>query len=100
MVALAILCAMTGATLGLRFTVWVLAPAIVAALALVVAVKFVAGANLSSTAIDALVATTSLQLGYVSGAAIRLFLAAARSAGASRRASIRSILRIVPPHSD
>jgi len=103
MVAFAILCALTGGTLGLRFTVAVLVPATAAVLAMIMGTIFVAGTDPWSAAIAALVSTTLLQLGYFSGAAIRLFLAAARSPAAQRPAApsvARPVLRIVRPHSD
>ena len=65
---------LSGAVLGLRYKVLILAPAIT--FALVFVVGFAREAGIWWIALDMVVVTTALQLGYLGGSA----LAAARSA--------------------
>jgi hypothetical protein len=102
MIALAILCALTGATLGLRFRVMVLLPIIVAILLAVAVAVLIARVGLWTAAIDAIVVTASLQLGYLGGAAIRLIIAAGRVPASRQPAAphAQTVLKLVSPHSD
>ena len=86
MLVLAITYALIGAVLGLRFRVMVLMPAIAISGLVIVGVELARGTGLSLAAVEMVVAVASIQIGYLGGAAIRLFLAAARGA-AARRAS-------------
>jgi hypothetical protein len=69
---------LSGAVLGLRYKVLILAPAIMFALVFVVGLAREAG--IWWIALDMVVVTTALQLGYLGGSALAAALAAARSA--------------------
>ena len=63
---------LVGATLGLRFRLIVLAPAICLAFAVVVTNGIVHGETAGWTAIAMVVVATSLQLGFLGGFSLRL----------------------------
>ena len=69
---------LSGAVLGLRYKVLILAPAIMFALVFVVGLAREAG--IWWIALDMVVVTTALQLGYLGGSALAAALAGARSA--------------------
>jgi hypothetical protein len=101
MITLAILCALTGATLGLRFRVAVLVPPVVIILLVATTLIFVAHLEPLTGAAYVAIAVTSLQLGYFCGAAIRLFLASARRpASQAAPTIIASVPHTVRPHSE
>jgi hypothetical protein len=69
MLTLTIVTILGGALLGLRYRVFILLPAAIFVLVLVIAVGVACGAGTWRMALDMLVATTALQLGYVGGSA-------------------------------
>jgi len=75
MLSLAIVFALVGAVLGSRFRVMVLVPTIAVSLLVIAATNAAIGAGLWMAAIEVVIAIIAVQLGYLSGAAIRLFLA-------------------------
>lgn len=77
--SLAIVAALIGVVLGLRFKVFVLAPAIVSASAVILVNGLVLGSSYWSILLAALLTVTALQAGYFAGSAIR-FLAKRASA--------------------
>ena len=85
MLTLTVVAMLSGAVLGLRYKVLILAPAITFALVFVTGVGFAREAGIWWIALDMVVVTTALQLGYLGGSA----LAAARSAASSATASIQ-----------
>jgi hypothetical protein len=82
MPALAIICSLVGAVLGLRFKVMILLPVIVIGLIAITSFDIARGTPLAVS--EAAVATTATQLGYLCGAALRRLLAAYHI-GAARR---------------
>ena len=80
MFSLAILCALIGAVLGLRFKVMVLVPTIAISVVVIAVANFGFGTSPWMAVIETVVAVTLVQVGYLSGAAIRLFLASPRGA--------------------
>jgi hypothetical protein len=79
MAALASICFLVGAVLGLRFKVLILVPAIGFATVVVTANGIVIGESLWRLASVVVVAAMAIQLGYVSGTVAQLFFGAARS---------------------
>ena len=75
MVSLTIFYALLGALLGLRFKVLVLVPATLASLLLVVGIAVSAGGGAASAALFTVAVATSLQVGYLGGAATGLAMA-------------------------
>src|SRR5215470_19595925 len=82
MFSLAIVHTLIGAVLGLRFKVMVLVPMFAISLIAIAGVNAALGTGLWMTLIEMVIAVTSTQVGYLGGAAIRLFLAAPRGAAA------------------
>jgi hypothetical protein len=80
MFSLAIIYALIGAVLGLRFKVMVLAPTIALSLVIIAGVNLAFGTGLWMAVIETVIAVTSVQIGYLGGAAIRLFLATPQEA--------------------
>lgn len=80
MFSLAIVYALIGAVLGLRFKVMVLVPTIAISMILIAMVNVVLGFGIWMTVIETVIAVTLVQVGYLCGAAIRLFLAGSRDA--------------------
>ena len=70
-----------GAVLGLRYKVFILLPAATFVLVFVIGVGVARGAGIWRIALDMMVATTALQLGYVGGSAF---------AAARKRRKLRS----------
>ena len=71
MSVLILLTLLTGAVLAMRFKVLILIPAIGSALVVVVIGSFARGSGLSDMLIVAMLASTSLQVGYLCGALAR-----------------------------
>ena len=92
MFSLAIVCALIGAVLGLRFKVMVLVPTIAICTMAIALGNIAFGGGAWMAAIETAIAITLAQVGYLGGAAIRLFLAAPRDAGA-RHASTAAASR-------
>jgi hypothetical protein len=84
MAAIASICFLFGAVLGLRFKLLILVPAIGFSVLVVTANGIVIGESLWRLALAAVVAATAIQLGYVGGTVAQLFF---RSASASLRSS-------------
>jgi hypothetical protein len=61
-----------GAVLGLRYKVLILAPTLLFVLLAVIGVGVARGAGIWAIALEMLVASTALQLGYVAGSAFAL----------------------------
>jgi hypothetical protein len=80
MLTLTVVAMLSGAVLGLRYKVLILAPAITFALVFVTGVGLVREAGIWWIALDMVVVTTALQLGYLGGSA----LAAARSTASTQ----------------
>jgi hypothetical protein len=84
MAALASICFLVGAVLGLRFKVLILVPAIGLLVVVASASGIVLGESLWRLALVVVVAATAIQLGYVSGTVAQLFFAWAGSALGSK----------------
>jgi hypothetical protein len=84
MPALAIICSLVGAVLGLRFKVTILLPVIVIGWIAITSFDNARGTPLAVLVSEAAVAATAIQLGYLCGAALRRLLAAYHI-GAARR---------------
>jgi hypothetical protein len=85
MVALASICFLAGAVLGLRFKVLILVPAIgLSVVVVAMANGIVLGESAWRLALVVVVAATSIQLGYVLGTVAQLFFAWAGSALGSK----------------
>ena len=69
MLTLTIVTILVGAVLGLRHKVFTLLPAVMFVLAFVIGVDVARGAGIWRIALDMMVATTALQLGYAGGSA-------------------------------
>ena len=69
MLTLTIVTTLVGAVLGLRYKVFTLLPAVMFVLAFVIGVDVARGAGIWRIALDMMVATTALQLGYAGGSA-------------------------------
>jgi hypothetical protein len=69
MLTLTIVTILVGAVLGLRYKVFTLLPAVMFVLAFVIGVDVARGAGIWRIALDMMVATTALQLGYAGGSA-------------------------------
>jgi hypothetical protein len=67
-----------GATLGLRFKVFILFPAIIASIALLEGASIVFGGHFRPTLLAVALSTVGLQLGFVAGICARHFLVARR----------------------
>jgi hypothetical protein len=74
MFSLAVFYGLMGAVLALRFTVMVLMPTIALSVVVIVGVNVACGTGLWMAAIETVIALTSVQIGYLGGAAMRLFL--------------------------
>ena len=61
-----------GAVLGLRYKVFILAPTVLFVLLAVIGVGVARGTGIWAMALEMLVASTALQLGYVAGSAFAL----------------------------
>jgi hypothetical protein len=77
MLTITIVTILGGAVLGLRRKVYILIPAAMFVLVFVISLGVALGAGIWGIALDMLVATTALQLGYAGGSAFT----AARAAG-------------------
>ena len=71
MLLLAVLSALCGALIGLRFGVLALLPAAGASLVLIAGGGLILGAGLAHMAIAFVIAAVALQLGFLGGAALR-----------------------------
>ena len=71
MIFFAALSALCGAALGFRFRFPALAPALVATLVLIVGGGLILGMDLARIALDFMVATVTLQFGFLGGAGAR-----------------------------
>ena len=80
MFALAIVGSLVGAVLGLRFRIIILWPVIAIGLIAITGLDVARGTPLAALALEAAIATTAIQVGYLCGAALRLVLAANRIA--------------------
>jgi hypothetical protein len=80
MFSLAIVFALIGSVLGLRFKVMVLVPTIAISLIAIVIFNVVLGSGIWMAVIETVIAVTLVQVGYLCGAVIRLFLAGSRDA--------------------
>ena len=69
MLTLTIVTILVGAVLGLRYKVFILLPAVTFVLVFVIGVGVARGAGIWRIALDMMVATTALQLGYAGGSA-------------------------------
>jgi hypothetical protein len=78
MLSLAIAYALMGTVLGLRFKVMVLMPIIALSAIVITAINMAWGTGLWMATIETVVAAISVQIGYLAGAAIRLFLLGSR----------------------
>jgi hypothetical protein len=78
MFSLAITYALIGAVLGLRFKVMVLVPTIAISLIVIALVALTFGSGIWMAVIETVIAVTLVQVGYLCGAAIRMFLAGSR----------------------
>jgi hypothetical protein len=94
MFSLAITYALIGAVLGLRFRVLVLVPTIAISLMVIALVALTFGSGIWMALIETVIAVTLVQVGYLCGAAIRLFLAGSRDTvhEPSAAAASRSVL--------
>ena len=81
MLTLTVVTLLGGAVLGLRYKVLILLPAATFVLVFVIGVGVARGAGIWRIALDMMVATTALQLGYVGGSAF---------AAARKRRKLRS----------
>ena len=82
MEALASICFLVGAVLGLRFKVLILIPAIGLSVLVVTANGIVIGESLWRLALVWVIPATSIQLGYIGGTVVQLLF---RSAGVTLR---------------
>jgi hypothetical protein len=80
MIMLALVGALAGAVLGLRYKVLILVPAIWLGVVLVVAVGIGHGDGAGSIALACAALATALQLGYLAGTFTRFTIAGARAA--------------------
>jgi hypothetical protein len=78
MFTLAIVCSLVGAVLGLRFRIMILWPATVIGLIAITSFDVARGAPLAALGLEAAIAITAIQVGYLCGAALRLAFAANR----------------------
>ena len=69
MLTLTIVTIIVAAVLGLRYKVFILLPAVTFVLVFVIGVGVARGAGIWRIALDMMVATTALQLGYAGGSA-------------------------------
>jgi len=69
MLTLTIVTILVGAVLGLRYKVFILLPAVTFVLVFVIGVGVARGAGIWRIALDMMVATAALQLGYAGGSA-------------------------------
>jgi len=90
-VSLAIACFLIGTLLGLRFRVLILVPTTLIGSLLVVGIAIGSGSSAWRAVVVAIMAATSLQIGYLGGAAASL-LATASELRAARRVDPRSAL--------
>jgi len=88
MFSLAIFFVLIGAVLGLDFTVMVLMPTIALSVVLIIGINVAWGTGLWMAATETVIALTSVQIGYLVGAGVRIFLEQSRpSAAAMLRSS-------------
>jgi hypothetical protein len=78
MLSLAILAALLGAVLGLRFKVPALMPVIVVGLILIIGGALAFGIEFWRTVLCVIVAATALQMGFLGGSGLRFLIAATR----------------------
>jgi hypothetical protein len=91
MVSLAICCSLIGALLGLRFKVLILVPTTTIGILFIVGIALSSGSGVWWASLVTAMAATSLQIGYLSGAATGL-LVTASDLRAVRRVDPRSAL--------
>jgi hypothetical protein len=98
MMTLMLICLLLGAVLGQRFKVLVLIPATAVVLPFVAAAGVVQTDPYGQIAIAAIVASVSLQLGYLAGIALRYLMVLLRATqlNASSRSRVASARRVVP----
>jgi hypothetical protein len=94
MLSLAIIYALIGAVLGLRFKVMVLVPTFAISLIVIAMVNVALGSGMWMWVVETVIAVTLVQVGYLCGAAIRLFLAGSRDAQV-RHASTATVSRLI-----
>lgn len=99
MTAVASICFLVGAALGLRFRVLILVPAVGFSAAVVAAGGFVNGESLWRLALLLVVGVTAIQLGYISGAFARLLFGLARSGLGSQAHERRRVSNAARTHS-
>lgn len=87
---LVLLTVVIGALLGLKFKVFILAPAVGFAIVAVVAIGMVRGEDLLAILLAALMALIGLQIGYLGGILTRYAFTSAR-AETRRKASLRAV---------
>lgn len=75
---LALLSLLTGMTLGMRFKILVLLPAIACVLPIAITVSLIEGGSAWSMFLAVVMPIVGVQLGYLAGIGIRHFLALAR----------------------
>jgi hypothetical protein len=86
MLTITIVTVLGGAVLGLRHKVFILMPAATFVLVFVIGLGVARGASIWEIALEMLVATTALQLGYAGGSAFT----AARAAASRRRRTLEA----------
>ena len=91
MVALATLC--IGSVLGLRFSVFVMLPALCVVVAAITAWTLVQGGTLGSIAVLNVVGATGLQFGYLGGSVLASLTLPGRLGGAKRSQPARPLAR-------
>jgi hypothetical protein len=96
MMMLAILSLLAGMVLGQRFKVLILIPAIAASLIVAVAAGIARADDIWSIVMMAVLAATSLQIGYLGGTAIRVMIVATR-ASRRRHASLQASATVQRP---
>lgn len=86
MFSLALFYVLSGAVLGLRFRVMVLLPTIALSAVVIICLNVAWGTGLWMAAIETVIALTSVQIGYLIGVGVRIFLDQSRlSVGAMSR---------------
>jgi hypothetical protein len=79
MVMVLLVCLLFGAVLGQRFRVFIILPAMLPAVAFAMIVAASHGITVGRLVAAALIAVTSVQIGYLAGLGIRHFMAAERA---------------------
>ena len=93
---LTLISTLVGATLGLRFKVSILIPAIAVAFLLVIVTELARATGVGSIALAMVLVATFLQLGYLFGIATRFVIAASRASRIGRLSRSRQLLQAPP----